>query len=458
MRKSVGIIGAGAAGICGAKYMLEAGFDVTLYELGSQVGGMWVYRNDNGRSSAYKTLHINTARDLTAFKDFPFDPSVQPFPDHADMAAYLAAYADHFDVTRRVHFQTRVTAVRPAPGYAAERPRWQIETANGKIDEFDTVIVASGHLTKPYEVPMLRDEFTGDYLHSHDYEEPSAFVDKRVCIVGVGNSSCDIASDLATLAERVFLVGRSTPLIVPKLIFGRPFWDVVKPFYSPWVPNAVRARVVRLLTWIVHGDMADLGFAPSTKKVHATSNANIVNHIKYRRVVAKQGISAIAGKTLTFTDGTHQDFDTLIAATGYVIDLDFIEPAIARIDDNSLDLYMRIVPPDWKGLYFLGFFNSDSALNWIAEGQMRWIREHETGRAKLPVKTDMLAEIADRKAWVRRYFKDSPRHGIEVEHMPYFSDLRKSLKIAQQRAGGEVRDVGIGAERLSRRSADPAQP
>ena len=45
---------------------------------------------------------------------------------------------------------------------------------------------------------------------------------------------------------------------------------------------------------------------------------------------------------------------------------------------------MRMVPPDWRGLYFLGFFNSDSALNWIAEGQSRWIREHELGRAALP--------------------------------------------------------------------------
>ena len=457
MRKRIAIIGAGAAGICGAKHMLEAGFEVVLYEIGSHIGGMWVYQNDNNRSSAYKTLHINTARDLTAFKDFPFSQDVQPFPDHRDMAAYLRAYADHFGITPLVRFNTPVKDVRPAPAYAADRPRWQVETAAGVVDEYDTVIVASGHLTKPYDVAMLRDGFKGQYLHSHHYREPGPFAGQRVCVVGVGNSSCDIASDLATVADHTVMVARSTPLIIPKLIFGRPFWSVVKPFYKPYVPNAIRTRAVRFLTWVVHGSMADLGFAPTSRKVHATSNANIVNQIKYRRVHVKQGIERIDGRLVTFSDGSREEFDALIAATGFVLDLDFIKPEITAIRDNSLELYMRMVPPDWRGLYFLAFFNSDSALNWITEGQIRWIREHEIGRAALPTKAHMLEEIERRKAWVRRHFKDSPRHGIEVEHMPYFADLRRTMKEAQRRARSQVRDVGIGAERPTMQQALAAE-
>lgn len=443
-RKSIGIVGAGAAGICAAKHMLEAGYEPALYEIGTHVGGMWVYNNDNNRSSAYKTLHINTARDLTAFKDFPFESDVQPFPDHWDMAKYLKAYADTFDVTRRVKFRTRVTDVRKAASYSDADPRWVIETEHGETHEYDAVIIASGHLTKPLDVPMFRDAFKGEYLHSHNYKDPAQFASKRVCVVGVGNSSCDIVSDLCTTAERTVLVGRSTPLIIPKLMFGRPFWDVVRPFYKPWVPNAVRARAVKFLTWIVHGRMGDLGFAPSTKKVHATSNANIVNHIKYRRIIVKQGISAIDGRTITFSDGSREEFDTLIGATGFLLDLDFVKPDVMAIKDNGLDLYMRIVPPKLRGLYFLAFFNSDSALNWIAEGQVRWLREFELGRAKLPTEPEMWAEVAERKAWVAKYFKDTPRHAIEVEHMPYFQDLKRTLREAQARAGVSARDVGIG--------------
>jgi cation diffusion facilitator CzcD-associated flavoprotein CzcO len=446
-RKSIGIIGAGAAGLTGAKHMLEAGFDVTLYEIGSHVGGLWVYKNDNQRSSAYKTLHINTARDLTAFSDHPFPQDVQPFPNHKDMAAYLRSYAERFGLMQRVRFHTRVTRIKAAPGYTPEKPRWQLQTEHGETHEHDTVIVASGHLTKPLEVPMFRDAFKGRYLHSHYYKDPAEFAGQRICVVGVGNSALDIASDVCPAAERAVLVARSRPLIIPKLMFGRPFWDLAKPLYKPWVPAAVRNRLVRFLVWVVQGDMGKLGFPPPGKKIHATSNANIVNHIHYRRVVVKQGITAVDGQRITFADGSSEEFDALIAATGYLIDLDFVGPEIATIKDNGLDLYMRIVPPDWRGLYFLGFFNSDTAANWISEAQIRWIREFEMRRATLPSRADMQAEIEARRAAVARDFKDTPRHGIEVEHMPYFVDLKRTIREAQQRAQAKVRDIGIGAKK-----------
>lgn len=444
--KSIGIIGAGAGGLTGAKHMLEAGCDVTLYELGSHIGGLWVYDNDNGRSSAYRTLHINTARDLTAFADHPFDQSVQAFPDHWDMAKYLKSYADHFGITPRIRFNTRVTDIRPAAGYAPDRPRWVVETAGGQSFEHDAVIVASGHLTKPMDVPAFRDAFKGEYLHSHYYKEPAPFGNKRICIVGVGNSALDIASDVCAAATRTVLVARSRPLIIPKLVFGRPFWDVIRPFYHPWVPTAVRNAALKSMVWVVQGDMGRLGFPAAKQRVHATSNANIVNNIHYRRVLVKQGIERIEGRAITFVDGTTEEFDTLIAATGYLLDLDFIKPEVVPIRNNGLDLYMRIVPPDWRGLFFLGFFNSDTAANWIMEGQVRWLREFLTGRAELPPREGMAAEIAARRARVLAEFKDTPRHEIEVEHLPYFRDLKRTLAEGHKRKGRPVRDIGIGAK------------
>jgi hypothetical protein len=189
--------------------------------------------------------------------------------------------------------------------------------------------------------------------------------------------------------------------------------------------------------------MKDLGFPSTSKKVHATSNANIVNHIKYRRVRVKQGIRAIDGKQIAFVDGSTEEFDTLIAATGYLIDIDFMDKSVIDVKENGLELYMRIVPKTWRGLYFLAFFNSDTALNWICEGQIRWIREFETGRAALPSKAAMQAEIDQRRAMIKATFKDTPRHDIEVEHLPYFADLRRTMREAHKRAGTTPRDIGI---------------
>src|SRR5262245_25323455 len=110
---------------------------------------MWCYENDNGLSSAYRTLHINTSRGVTRFSDLDFDAATQPFPDHVDMARYLERYADHFGVKSHIRFESRVTRVRPAFDPKREPPRWEVETTRGAAASFDAVIVASGHLAKP---------------------------------------------------------------------------------------------------------------------------------------------------------------------------------------------------------------------------------------------------------------------------------------------------------------------
>ncbi len=438
----VAVIGAGAAGICAAKYLLAAGFDVTVFELGSRVGGMWLYGNDSGRSSAYRTLHINTSRGVTRFSDLDFDDATQPFPDHYDMHRYLEAYADHFAVTPRIRFRTRVTALRPAlvpgafvpgafvPGTLAAgagAPAWDVTTDPGGTERFDAVIVATGHLSAPLDVPMFA-AFGGEYLHSHHYREPEPYVGKRVCVIGVGNSACDIASDLCVTSARTVLVARSGAIILPKLMFGRAFTDITAKIQRPWIPRAIRQRITRFLAWLAHGDITKLGFKPPAELVHTTSNATVVTDIAYRRIAVKQGIEAVEGRRIRFSDGTVEEFDTLIAATGYRIDLDFIPPEIVPATDNRLDLWLRIVPPGWPGLFFMGFFNTDTALNMVFEHQARFVREILLGNAAPPSPETMRQAVAARAAWYASRFKHTPRHTIEEEHVRYLNDLRRATK------------------------------
>ena len=425
--KRVAVIGAGACGICAAKYLLEAGFDVIVYEIGTQVGGMWVYENDNGLSSAYRTLHINTSRGVTRFSDLDFDAATQPFPDHVDMHRYLAGYADHFGVTPRIRFGSRVTQVRPAFDKGREPPRWEVEVAGGAVAAFDAVIVASGHLAKPLHDSQLQ-RFGGEYLHAHHYRAPEPYVGRRICVVGIGNSACDIASDVCVTSPRCVLVARSGVLILPKLLFGRAFTDITARIQRPWIPRALRRRITRFLAWLAHGDITRLGFKSPETLTHVTSNATVVTDIAYRRIAVKQSISAVEGKTIRFADGTSEEFDVLIAATGYLIDLDFIAPEVLRFSDNRLELYMRIVPPDWPGLFFMGFFNTDTALNMVFEHQARWVRELLLDNAKLPDAAEMKRATAERAAWYASQYKHSIRHSIEEEHVRYLGDLRRTLR------------------------------
>lgn len=437
--KRVAVIGAGACGICAAKYLLEVGFDVTVFEIGSQIGGMWCYMNDNGRSSAYRTLHINTSRGVTRFSDLDFDDATQVFPDHRDMHRYLVAYARHFGVTPRIRFGSRVTRVRPAFQPTSEAPRWKVELTGGANETFDAVIVATGHLTRPLEVPEFQ-AFSGEYLHAHHYKAPEPYVGKRICVVGVGNSACDIASDLCVTAKRCVLVARSGVLILPKLMFGHAFTDITARIQQPWIPRTLRRRITRFLTWLAHGDLTRLGFKRPEALAHVTSNATVVTDIAYRRIEVKTGIEAVEGTSIRFSDGTREDFDVLIAATGYAIDLDFIPREVLQVTDNRLELYMRMVPPQWPGLFFMGFFNTDTALNMVFEHQARWVREILLDNAQLPDAPEMRQAIAEREAWYAAQYRKSMRHTLEEEHVRYLTDLKHTLKhMVRRRASARPR-------------------
>src|SRR3982751_1824204 len=121
MSKRFAVIGAGAGGLCAAKHLVDAGVDVTIFEMGSHIGGLGVYDNDNGRSSAYRSLHINSEARVSSFRDFPFPPDEPFYPDHARMKRYFEEYAAHFDLIRRIRFNSPVVGVEERAGGLAVR-------------------------------------------------------------------------------------------------------------------------------------------------------------------------------------------------------------------------------------------------------------------------------------------------------------------------------------------------
>ena len=114
------VIGAGSSGIAATKALHEAGIEVDCFERTDRVGGLWVFRGTPEtargypKTAAYRSLHINTNRNVMAYSDYPMPAAWPDFPSAAQMYAYYDAYADHFGIRERIRFGATVAEVRPA--------------------------------------------------------------------------------------------------------------------------------------------------------------------------------------------------------------------------------------------------------------------------------------------------------------------------------------------------------
>lgn len=419
--RRVAVIGAGAAGLSAARHLLADGHEVTIFEAGSCVGGLWVYNNDNGLSVAYESLHINSEPKVTAYRDYPFPPGTPVFPAHRHVASYLNAFADDFGIRALIRFNSPVRRVTPGGG------SWTVEVDGTEPESFDDVVVASGHQGVPAH-PEWAERFEGQYLHSHAYRRPQEFEDRRVLVVGVGNSGLDIAADLAPFAASTTTAARSPVLIMPRMILGVPSARVLTKLSKAWMPWRMQRQIMRIISRVYHGRMEQWGLRTPKTRTHPASNATFMAHVAYGRIGIKPGVRGVAGKTVTFVDGTELEVDTIIAATGYHIDLPYLAPEIAPVRERNLQAYQRIVHPDRPGLYFIGFFNVSGGANIsMMDTQSQYMSAVISGRAVLPTPAQMRADIdAERRFRAKRY-PSAPRYGLELDPVHYRAAIAEAL-------------------------------
>lgn len=442
--EKVCIIGAGSSGLTACQVLGARGIPFDCFEKGSMIGGNWRYENDNGTSSAYRSLHINSARKLMSYKSFPMPEDYPDYPSHWQVAKYFDDYAARFGLTEKIAFQTEVVSVEPL-GSGAEvngaeagaAGEWEVtvEGPDGRRSEtYRAVIVANGHHWQPRwpEPPFPgAEEYEGEQLHAHHYREPAVLENKRVLVLGIGNSAVDIAVESSRIADATFLAMRRGAYVLPKFLGGKPI-DEAAPPISTYLPMSVRRFLFNRLLKMSIGEMTDYGLPKPDHKLleaHPTVSSELLPRIGHGDITVKPNIERFAGGSMVrFEDGSEEEIDLVVYCTGYKIEFPFLEEKVFATVDNRMPLYKRAVSVENSGLYFLGFVQPLGPIMPIAEAQAEWIADLLTGVAALPSAAEMRTEIADYERWMDKRFVASKRHTIEVDFHPYLRAIGRERK------------------------------
>lgn len=426
------VIGAGSSGLAAAKNLYLAGVPFDCFEMGSSIGGNWVYDNPNGQSACYETLEINTSCPRMAFSDFPMPKHYPAYARHDQVHEYFEKYVDHFGFRHTITFNTKVTDVSPgADG------KWSVtvEGPDGtETREYVAVMVANGHHWDPrWPDPAYPGEFSGEQIHAHDYRSGDQLEGKDVVVVGAGNSAMDISVEGAKRAKSVGLSIRRGQWVLRKFLLGIPSDQIALPGWMPWWATAARLRFGAM----VAGGLEKYGLP---KPPHAPGQSHPVQSEEIRSAIAAGGVTVFPGierfegDKVVFTDGRTMRADLIVWATGYKVTFPFLDEALVNPVNNDLPLWKRTVHPDLPGLYFIGLLQPVGAVMPLAEAQSMWVTEMLTGQYAPPSDANIRSQMHKEHETYKRRFYDSPRHTMEVDFDNFLWDLRRERKAGAKRA------------------------
>ena len=343
MNQRVAIIGAGPSGLAqlrafkSAEEKGESIPEIICFEKQDNWGGLWNYSWRTGldehgeiaHSSMYRYLWSNGPKECLEFADYYFEEHfghpIASFPPREVLFDYIQGRVEKANVRDMIRFNTAVRNVE----YDEMSKQFSVTVCNlvndeSYSEEFDYVIVASGHFSTP-NVPDYEgfSHFNGRILHAHDFRDALEFKGQDILVIGSSYSAEDIGSQCYKYgAKSITSSYRSAPM------------------GFDWPEN-----------W-----------------------------------EEKPALEKVDGNKAFFADGTSKEVDSIILCTGYLHHFPFL-PDSLRLQTNNilypLGLYKGVVWEKNPKLMYLGMQDQWYTFN-MFDAQAWYARDYIIGSINLP--------------------------------------------------------------------------
>ena len=424
MKKKICIIGAGPSGITALKNLSETGFEIKLYDINSDVGGNWIYNEKESHSSVFETTHIISSKSLSQYEDFPFDSKVSDYPSHDELRDYFQSYAKHFNLYQYINFNTLVKSC-----IKLKDNKWKVVTECNNVENTETfsdLVVCNGHHWQP-NIPKYKGNFEGVFIHSHKYKKASPFKNKKVLVIGGGNSACDVAVETSRVSKNTSISWRRGYRIIPKFFMGLPS-DVFASRMS-FLPIFLRNFFAGILANLTNGNNSKYGLPEPKHKfgeTHPTINSELLYKIRHGKINPKLEIDNFKGNRVFFKDNSSEKFDVIIARTGYILSHPFFDKKFLNYSEGPVPLYLKMFHPVYDNLFFIGMFQPLGCIWPASEQQSKLLALLMSGKWKRP---SNIKELCDREVTHPHMNQiKTNRHRITVDFHLFMKDLKSQIK------------------------------
>ena len=372
----VAIIGAGFSGLGAAIQLKQQGVeDFMIFDKADGVGGTWWVNR-------YPGCACDVPSHLYSFSFAPNPDWTRRFAPRAEIQEYLENLTRRFELEGRIHLNTEIVQAN----WNDKDGRWHLLEASGRCWRTRILVPALGGLSRPAwpDIQGLR-AFTGEIIHSQQWDESLDFHGRRTAVIGTGASAVQLIPPVARQAQHLDIYQRTPNWIIPRpdrairprlrSLYRRVPWLQKMVRFGIWAISEIRVpaflwnnRLAAGHRWLAHWhrrrqiddpllqEKLKPDYDIGCKRVLLSSDFYPTLNRDHVELIT-DGIAHIESRAIVDTLGQRREIDTLILATGFRATSPV--PAGLIIGRNDLDLakHWQDGPQAYKGTTVSGFPN-----------------------------------------------------------------------------------------------------